>query len=75
MVPESSPVFDTGPLRNFAAQGWLGVLKFLTEARPVYIPDVVERELQNAVEHAPAVRGVLDAKWMTIYRSGDIEYL
>lgn len=68
-VPENALVFDTGPLRHFAMQGWLGVLRFLAGERPVYIPDSVERELCSAAEHVPAVRAVLDADWIHIHRS------
>lgn len=68
-------VFDTGPLRHFAAQGWLGVLRFLARDHPVFIPDSVERELRHAAEHVSAVRGVLDADWLTIFRSSSPEYI
>ncbi|MGV0581391.1 hypothetical protein ABQE57_22255 [Mycolicibacterium elephantis] len=68
-------MFDTGPLRHFAAQGWLGVLQFLAEGRPVFIPDVVERELSEAVQHVTAVQSVLEADWIDVYRSTDYEYL
>jgi predicted nucleic acid-binding protein len=62
-------VFDTGPLRHFAIHGWLGVLRFLAGERAVYIPDSVERELNDAAEHASAARAVLDADWIHVYRS------
>jgi predicted nucleic acid-binding protein len=70
-VPEDAWVFDTGPLRHFAIQGWLGVLRFLADRRPVYIPDSVARELDDAVEHESAVRTVLEADWISVYRSTD----
>ena len=73
-VPENAWVFDTGPLRHFAIQGWLGVLRFLAGERQIYIPDSVERELVNAVDHEPAVRGVLDAHWINVHRSTDLRY-
>lgn len=68
-------MFDTGPLRHFAAQGWLGVLRFLSEGQPVFIPDSVERELKNAADYLPAVHAVLDAGWIHVYRSYDADYL
>ena len=34
-VPENALVFDTGPLRHFAINGWLGVLRFIAGERPV----------------------------------------
>ncbi|MGN2634708.1 hypothetical protein ACTD5D_00635 [Nocardia takedensis] len=43
-VPAGALVFDTGPLRHFSVQGWLGVLRFLAGERPVYFPDSVEGE-------------------------------
>ncbi|WP_229071027.1 nucleotide-binding protein [Actinoplanes sp. DH11] len=74
-VPENAWVFDTGPVRSFAINGWLGVLRFLADGRPVYIPDSVERELGNATEHVPAARAVLDADWIQVYRSTDMRFV
>jgi predicted nucleic acid-binding protein len=74
-VPENAWVFDTGPLRHFAAQGWLGVLRFLAGERPVYIPDSVERELKAAAEHVSAVHGALDADWIRVYQSSNPDYV
>ncbi|WP_328340390.1 nucleotide-binding protein [Micromonospora sp. NBC_00421] len=74
-VPENALVFDTGPLRHFAKQGWLRVLHFLAEGRPVYIPESVERELNGAVEHVPAARAVLDADWIQVHRSTDLDFI
>lgn len=54
-------VFDTGPLRHFAVQGWLGVLKFLAGDRLVIIPESVEHELRNQVRDHPVLHQVLDA--------------
>lgn len=70
-VPENAWVFDTGPLRHFAMQGWLGVLRFLAQEHPVYISDTVERELGDAAQHVPAVRAALDADWISVHRSTD----
>jgi len=75
IVPDDALVFDTGPLRHFAAQGWLGVLRFLTRDRPVYIPDVVAFEIEEAAGHISAVRGVLEADWIQIYRGFEPDYL
>lgn len=73
-VPENAWVFDTGPLRHFAKQGWLGVLRFLAAEHPIYIPDSVERELNNAAEHVSATRAVLDADWIQVHRSTSPEF-
>jgi predicted nucleic acid-binding protein len=73
-IPGDALVFDTGPVRHFAIQGWLGVLRFLAAERPVYIPDSVERELNQAVEHATAARAVLDADWIGVHRSTDDDF-
>ncbi|ASW57974.1 nucleotide-binding protein [Plantactinospora sp. KBS50] len=61
-------------MRHFATNGWLGVLRFLAEGRPVYIPDSVERELDHAAEYVSAARAVLDADWIHVHRSTDPEY-
>lgn len=75
MTPDStSIVFDTGPLRHFAVQNWLGVLKFLTNDRTVYIPDTVERELRNGVNHEAGIAAALDADWIHVFRSDDFAY-
>lgn len=74
-VPPNALVFGTGPLRHFAVQGWLGVLKFLAGDNPVYIPESVEAELRAASEHYPAVRSTLDAEWIRIHRSTDLSFL
>ena len=67
-------VFDTGPLRHFATQGWLGVLRFLAAGRPIYLPESVERELNDAIAHVPAVRTILDADWIKVHRTTDAEF-
>jgi len=68
-------VFDTGPLRHFALQGWLGVLKFLTADRAVIIPESVEFELKKQVYDLPALSQVLDADWISVDRSDDLAFL
>lgn len=75
IVPDNAWVFDTGPLRHFAMQGWLGVLGFLAGERPVYIPDSVEREINDAAEHVSAVRGALETDWIRVYRSSNPDYV
>jgi predicted nucleic acid-binding protein len=75
MVPVNALVFDTGPLRHFAIQGWLGVLRFLAGERPVYIPDSVERELNSATEHVSATRATLDAEWIHVHRSSHPDFI
>lgn len=68
-------VFDTGPLRHFAGQGWLRVLHFLAGERPVIIPESVERELKHQVHDVPTLCQVLDASWITVDHSDDIAFL
>ncbi|MFT3942853.1 MAG: nucleotide-binding protein [Ancrocorticia sp.] len=75
-VPSEAWVFDTGPLRHFATAGWLGALHFLAGSdHPVYIPDVVERELSDASSHQSGLVSVLDVTWMNVYRGLDLTYL
>jgi predicted nucleic acid-binding protein len=73
-VPADAWVFDTGPLRHFAAQGWVGVLRHLAGSRPIVIPDVVERELRDAAVVLPAVHAVLDVPWISVHRSVDADF-
>ncbi len=73
--PSDALVFDTGPLRHFAVQGWLGVLKFLAGDRHVVIPESVERELKNQVHDFPVLHQVLDADWIGVDRSDDMPFL
>lgn len=68
-------VFDTGPLRHFAAQGWLRVLEFLAGDRPIVVPESVERELRRQAHELLALNQVLDAPWITVDRSDDIAFL
>lgn len=68
-------VFDTGPLRHFAAQGWLGVLHFLAGERPVVIPESVEREISHQVHSLATLSQVLKASWIIVDRSDDVEFL
>lgn len=75
MIPSRGAwVFDTGPMRHFAFQGWLGVLRFLADGREVYIPDSVERELRDASIDIPAIRAVLDEEWIRVFRTTEDEY-
>lgn len=73
--PPDALVFDTGPLRHFAQQGWLGVRKFLTGDRAVIIPASVEHELKKQVHDMPALHQVLDADWIGVDRSDDLGFL
>lgn len=76
MISESDAlVFDTGPLRHFSTQGWLGVLKFLAGDRPVLIPESVEVELKRQAHDLPTLHQVLDASWITVDRSDDIPFV
>lgn len=40
----------------------------------MYIPDSVERELNDAFNLVPAVRQALEAEWISVYRSTSFEY-
>jgi len=68
-------VFDTGPLRHFAHQGWLGVLHFVAGERAVVIPESVERELNHQIEDMATLRQVLEAPWIVVDRSDDIAFV
>ena len=74
-VPADALVFDTGPMRHFAEQGWLGVLRFLAGDRPVYIPESVERELSDQVGAIPTNRTVLDSDWIIVHRSISLDFI
>lgn len=67
-------VFDTGPLRHFTLKGWLGVLKFLTAGHAV-IPESVEQEIRDQQHQHPDLRQILDAEWIVVDRSEDLEFL
>jgi predicted nucleic acid-binding protein len=73
--PLDALVFDTGPLRHFAGQSWLGVLKFLAGDRDVIIPESVERELKKQSHDLPVLHQVLDADWISVDRSDDMPFL
>lgn len=75
MVDEDALVFDTGPLRHFAVQGWLRVLHFLAGDRPVVIPESVERELRRQSHELPVLNEILDADWIRVDRSDDLTFL
>ncbi len=68
-------VFDTGPLRHFATQGWLRTLDFLADDRLVIIPESVERELRNQAHAVPALQDVLAADWVVKDRSDDLPFV
>nr|WP_276515381.1 nucleotide-binding protein [Actinomadura coerulea] len=53
----------------------MGVLRFLTKGRPVFIPDSVEREINAATNHVSATHAVLDADWIKVYRSTDPRFV
>ena len=57
-------VFDTGPLRHFAQQNWLGVLKAVVGNRTAVIPDVVVDELRMGAARDGRIQAVLDATWI-----------
>ena len=68
-------VFDVGPLRHLAVQGWLGVLKFLAGDRPALIPESVEDELKRQAYDLPILDQVLEAPWIVVDRSNDLPFL
>ena len=73
----SSWAFDTGPLRHFAVNGWLGVLKLIAEknAARVVIPESVEEELLDQRHSIPALSQIFDAEWIYVDRSTDLDVL
>lgn len=68
-------VFDTGPLRHFAVQGWLRALDFVAGSRRVVIPESVERELREQAHGLPVLHEVLEADWIVKDRSDDVPFL
>jgi predicted nucleic acid-binding protein len=68
-------VFDTGPLRHFATQGWLRIVDFLAADRLVIIPESVERELRNQAYGLPALHEILTADWIVKDRSDDLPFV
>lgn len=70
-MSEEVYVFDTGPLRHFALEGWLGVLRFVTEDGRVVIPESVEEEIQAQAGSAPALGQILACSWIQVDRRSD----
>lgn len=68
-------VFDTGPVRHFAVQGWLRLLEFLAGDRLVVIPESVEKELRDQAHTLPVPHDVLAADWIVTDRSDDLPFL
>ncbi|MEU4196029.1 nucleotide-binding protein [Kribbella sp. NPDC026611] len=68
-------VFDTGPMRHFTVEGWLGVLKFLAGGRRVLIPESVEREIKHQAHDLPVLQQVLDIGWIEVDRSNDLPFV
>ena len=68
-------VFDTGPLRHFALNGWLGALRFLTNDRGLLIPESVFVELENQARSEPAIGQILEADWVIVDRCDDLGYV
>lgn len=63
-MAEEILVFDTGPLRHFAINNWLGVLKAVVGRRRAMIPDMVVDELVRATGSHPEIQAALDAGWI-----------
>ncbi|WP_261555708.1 nucleotide-binding protein [Frankia tisae] len=57
-------VFDTGPLRHFATNGWLGALKAVVGGRQAFIPDTVITELRRSASADSSIQTVLEADWL-----------
>ena len=75
-VPPGAWVFDTGPLRHFAAAGWLGLLRHLAPGLgTLLVPQSVERELKEATEHESALRSLLDDARLEVWRDEDPAFL
>jgi len=68
-------VFDSGPLSHFAEAGWLNILKSITGARTALIPEVVREEISDATYRYPFLSQVLEADWIKIDRSDDVNLL
>lgn len=69
-------MFDTGPLRHFAAAGWLGPLRYLIGPNvPALVPRSVEREIYEAADYEPALRSLLDDGWLRVFRDEGLDYL
>jgi len=68
-------VFDTGPLRHFAVEGWLRTLDFLAGDRIVTIPQSVKRELRAQAHKLPVLHEVLTADWIVRDRSDDLTFV
>lgn len=68
-------VFDTGPLSHFAQAGWLKILEVLAGDREVLVPEVVSDEIKTATHTYHFLGQVLDAGWIKVDRSDDIEFL
>lgn len=68
-------IFDTGPLSHFAEAGWLKILQAIAGDRNVLIPDVVRDEISGATHVHPFLNQILDADWVKVDRSDDVELL
>lgn len=68
-------VFDTGPLRHFAEEGWLRVLEFLAGRRRVVIPESVYLEISDQARQVSSLHQVLEASWIEVDRSEDLDFL
>lgn len=75
MTDTSAYVFDTGPLSHFARGGWLGALSFLTGGKPAWIPEAVVRELTDGQYRYNHLGLILEADWLSIDRSDDVDVL
>ncbi len=73
--PPEALVLDTGPLRHFAAEGWLRLLEYLAGDRIVVIPESVEREVREQAHGVPLLGDVLTADWIVTDRSDDLPHL
>jgi predicted nucleic acid-binding protein len=68
-------VFDTGPMRHFALQGWLRILEVLAVGRRVVIPQSVAVEIQDQARDEPALLQILEADWIQVDRGTDTSLL
>jgi predicted nucleic acid-binding protein len=62
--PTEVLVFDTGPLSEFAKQGWLGALRLVVGVRTAVVPDTVVEELRAGVHGRAHLQVVLDTPWI-----------
>lgn len=67
--------FDTGPLSAFAQAGRLSVLEGLCRPHDACMTPAVRGELREGAQQHPALRTVLDAQWLAVVSTDELELL